>query len=168
MRARRWGRSKRWGGQLPADEPTDYEIGYGKPPVATRFKKTNRANPRGRPRGSTSLAVLLQRALDAPADDDAGGSKRRRFSKRELMVRNLVERSAGADLAATKLLFEMLRKIDPRAVGPDPHEATPFGEDALTLLKERLARLARAQMPEPSAASARRSKAPDPTDPQTN
>jgi hypothetical protein len=30
---------------MPADGPRDYEVGYGKPPVATRFKKGNAANP---------------------------------------------------------------------------------------------------------------------------
>jgi hypothetical protein len=34
---------------LPADGPRDYQTGYGKPPAATRFKKGNRANPRGYP-----------------------------------------------------------------------------------------------------------------------
>ena len=131
---------------MPDDGPRDYEVGYGKPPLATRFQKGNRANPRGRPRGSTSLAALLQRALDAPTVTPDG--RRRRLTKRELMVRSLVERSAGADLAATKLLFELLRKADPLAIAADPAAADPLGQDALTLLKERLARLARAQQAE--------------------
>ena len=129
---------------MPADEPKNYEIGYGKPPLSTQFKKGNRANPRGRPRGSQSLAKILQRALDAPAGDRDG--KRRRLTKREVMIRGLVERSAGSDLAATKLLFELLGKADPAAIAPDPAEAAPLGEDALTRLKQRLARLARAQL----------------------
>lgn len=128
---------------MPGDGPQDYRVGYGKPPLATRFQKGNRANPYGRPRGSTSLAVLLQRALDAPTA--APNGRRRRLTKREMMVRSLVERSAGADLAATKLLFELLRRVDPRAIAADPAAAGPLGQDALTLLKERLARLADAQ-----------------------
>lgn len=127
----------------------DYDVGYGKPPIATRFKKGNRANPRGRPRGSTSIAAILQRALDAPAV--AADGKRGRLTKRELMVLSLVERSAGADLAATKLLFELLRKADLRAVAPEPEQTDPLAEDALGLLKERLARLASAQMAEAAA-----------------
>ena len=134
---------------MAGDGPRDYEVGYGKPPIATRFKKGNRANPRGRPRGSSNLAGMLQRALDAPVV--AADGKRSRVTMRELMVRSLVERSAGADLAATKLLFELLRKADPRAVAPDPEEADPLGGDALRLLKERLARLASAQMAEATA-----------------
>ncbi len=137
---------------MPADEPKDYEIGYAKPPVGTQFRKGNRANARGRPRGSESLAKILKRALDAPAavNNENGRRGGRRLTKRELMIRGLVERSAGADLAATKLLLELLGKADPSAISPNPEEAAPLGQDALTRLKERLARLARAQQADPA------------------
>jgi hypothetical protein len=126
---------------MPSDDPPDYEIGYKKPPVASRFKKGNNANPRGRPRGAKGLAAVLKRALDEPAQD--GDGKRRRQTKREQLIRRLVEKSVGADLAATKLLFELLRRADPNAVAADPADAAPLGQDALELLKRaRLARLA--------------------------
>jgi hypothetical protein len=81
-----------------------------------------------------------------------------------LVIRGLVERSAGADLAATKLLLELMRRANPRALGPDPAEAAPLDQDALNLLKERLERLARAQMFEQSSAPAAPSaSAPEPT-----
>jgi hypothetical protein len=148
---------------LPGDRPKDPEVGYKKPPVASRFKKSNRANPHARPRGSPSLATLLQRALDAPAVSADG--KRRRLTKRELMIRGLVERSAGADLAATKLLFEMMRKADPRAMAPEPEPADPLGRDALALLKDRLDRLARAAMRETAEAGSSRANPSGPADP---
>ena len=151
---------------MPTNGPKDYETGFGKPPVATRFKTANRANPRGRPPGSKSLAAVLRRALDAPVADADG--KRRRLSKRELMIRALVERSTEGDLAATKLLFEMLRRVDPQALGPDPDESAPFGGDALAQLKERLTRLAHAQLadaPDPSGPSDPTRKRPDPAAP---
>ena len=40
-------------GSLPAlTRPTDYEVGYGKPPVASRFKQGQSGNPKGRPKGA--------------------------------------------------------------------------------------------------------------------
>jgi hypothetical protein len=135
---------------MPSDDPQDYKTGYKKPPVASRSRKGNNINPRSHPRGSKVLAALLQQALDetaAAAEDNGQG---RRQSKREVVIRRLVEKSAGADLAATKLLFELLRRADPNAVSADPGDAAPVGEDALALLKQRLARLARAQQPNPS------------------
>jgi Family of unknown function (DUF5681) len=134
---------------LPPDA-RDYEIGYKKPPVATRFKKGNRANPRGRPRGSKDLATLLERALDAAADADAG-AKPGRLTKRELVVARLVERSAGADLAATKLLFELLRRTDAAAVArpSESDDFAPEDEKVLERLKERLVAFARAEAANP-------------------
>jgi Family of unknown function (DUF5681) len=130
---------------LPADAPRDYQIGYKKPPAATRFKKGNRANPHGRPRGSKNLATLLERALYAAADADAS-EPHGRLTKRELVVARLVERSAGADLAATKLLFELLRKVDPRMVTTpaDPAGFAP-ADDPIAQVRAKLLRLARAQ-----------------------
>jgi len=130
---------------LPADGPRNYEVGYGKPPVATRFKKGNRANPRGRPRSSKNLATLLERALDAAADADAS-EPRGRLTKRDLVVARLVERSAGADLAATKLLFELLRKVDPRMVTtPAAFAGFVPADDLIAQVRAKLLRLARAQ-----------------------
>jgi hypothetical protein len=140
--------------RLRAEGPGDYEIGYKKPPVATRFKKGNRANPRGRPRGSKNLASLLERALDMPADADAG-DKPSRLTKRDLMVARLVERSAGADLAAIKLLFELLRKAEPRMVtAPADPAGAPPADDPIAEVRAKLLRLARAQglIPPPDAA----------------
>ncbi len=170
---------------MPTDGPGEYEIGYKKPPVASRFQKGNNANPRGRPRsqsrGAGVLAAVLQRALDETAVD--GNGRRRRRSKREIVIRRLVEKSTGADLAATKLLFDLLGKADPSALAADPAAADPLGGDALSLLKHKLARLARARSAAAPtvAGSAIRSRRParphrparpllgllDPTDPQS-
>ena len=34
------------------DKDADYEVGYGKPPETTRFKKGQSGNPKGRPAGA--------------------------------------------------------------------------------------------------------------------
>ena len=58
----------------------------------------------------------------------------------------MFERSAGADLAATKLLFELLRKVDPRMVttSADPAGFTP-ADDPIAQVRAKPERLARAQ-----------------------
>ena len=43
----------------PGVEAPAYEVGYGKPPVHTRFKKGKSGNPRGRPKGARSKASSL-------------------------------------------------------------------------------------------------------------
>lgn len=37
------------------DKPERYEVGYGKPPSATRFKPGQSGNPHGRPKGSKNI-----------------------------------------------------------------------------------------------------------------
>jgi hypothetical protein len=45
------------------DQPRDYTVGYGKPPVETRFQKGQSGNPEGRPRSTKKLVTLLAEAL---------------------------------------------------------------------------------------------------------
>ena len=59
--------------QNPAAPTPDYAVGYGKPPLHTRFRKGRSGNPRGRPKRATDLASLLSRALDQ-AGSVGGGS----------------------------------------------------------------------------------------------
>ena len=43
----------------PERDGRGYEVGYGKPPKATRFKKGQSGNPKGRPRRQKTLGRLL-------------------------------------------------------------------------------------------------------------
>lgn len=38
--------------------PSGYDVGYGKPPVATRFVRGKSGNPKGRPKGSSNKPKL--------------------------------------------------------------------------------------------------------------
>lgn len=42
----------------------EYEVGYGKPPQRTQFKKGQTGNPKGRPKGATTFAEAAMRELD--------------------------------------------------------------------------------------------------------
>jgi len=98
---------------MPDDPP--YEVGYGRPPQHTRFQKGRSGNPKGRPKGARNLATLLSKALDQRVPVMENG-KRRRITKRELIVAQLVNKSAGADLRAIALLLGMVQRIEARAL----------------------------------------------------
>src|SRR5208337_568384 len=53
------------GEELPADKATedDERVGYGRPPIRTRFRPGQSGNPRGRPRGARNLATEIAAAL---------------------------------------------------------------------------------------------------------
>ena len=101
----------------------NYEIGYGKPPAGRRFQKGRSGNPRGPagPSGSKSLPALLVAALDEPVTVTING-KRRRVTKREAIVTQMVDKSTRADLRATKMLIDMLKEAEEKtgAASPEP------------------------------------------------
>ena len=98
----------------------DYEVGYGKPPRNTQFKKGQSGNPRGRPSGSKNLATLVSVALNEPVIVVENGG-RRKITKREAIIKQLVNRSTKADWRAIKILLEIVREIEGR-VEPEAGE----------------------------------------------
>jgi hypothetical protein len=111
---------------MPPETPRDYEVGYGKPPRHTRFKKGQSGNPRGRPSGSKNLKTLLNEALnERVVVTEEGG--RRNITKREAIVTQLVNRSATADLRALKILLDTLRDIEGQTE-PASSETAEFSE----------------------------------------
>jgi hypothetical protein len=118
----------------------DYEVGYGKPPQHTRFKKGQSGNPRGRPRGSKNLATLVGAALDQKVTVTDGG-RRRKITKREAMITQLVNMSAQADLKAMQILLGIMRDIERRAEvnATDTPAFTEADQQVLKLIAARLA-----------------------------
>jgi hypothetical protein len=101
---------------MPPETPRDYEVGYGKPPRHTRFQKGRSGNPTGRPRGRKNMATLLSAALDASIIVVENG-RRKKITKREAIVTQLVNKSASADLKATQIVLAMLRELEALADG---------------------------------------------------
>jgi hypothetical protein len=111
---------------MPPEKTEDYEVGYGKPPRHTRFAKGQSGNPRGRPSGAKNFTTLLEEALDEPVTVTENGG-RRKVSKRQAIVTQLVNRSATADFRAIKLLFDIVRDIE-RQTEPASPETAEFSE----------------------------------------
>jgi hypothetical protein len=80
--------------------------------------------PVGQPRGRSAknlpvvladaLPVLLADALNESVGVKTNG-RRRRITKREAVIAQLVNKSAGTDLRATKMLIDMLKDIEKKA-----------------------------------------------------
>ena len=96
-------------------KPKDYPIGYGKPPEATRFEKGRSGNPAGRPSGRLTLTTVLARALATRVVVTEHG-RRKRISKLEIAVTQLVNKAAGGELKAVQLLVPLLSLADPEGV----------------------------------------------------
>src|SRR6266576_7071787 len=83
---------RRW----PMPRETDNEVGYGKPPKHSQFKKGQSGNPRGRPRATENLRMLLGKVLDETITLTENG-RHRKISLYETVVKQLVRRSAQGD-----------------------------------------------------------------------
>jgi hypothetical protein len=116
-----------------------YAPNYRKPPIHTRFKKGQSGNPRGRP--AKNLAALLAAALNEKVTVTENG-KRRQVTKREAVIAQLVNKSASAELRATKMLIDMLREVERRAE-PAAAEKNPFSLTDKEVVQQLIARLRR-------------------------
>ena len=96
-----------------AETQRDYEVGYCRPSRRAGFQKGQSGNPKGRPKGSKNLATLLSEALDEKVSVTQDG-RRRRITKRELVVTQLVNKSASADLRAIKQLTDIVERVERR------------------------------------------------------
>ena len=109
----------------------EYASNYRKPPLHTRFKKGQSGNPRGRPK--KTLPGLLLAALNEPVFVTIDG-KRRKITKREVIVTQMVNNAAGADLRATKMLIDMMKDIERKAgvaAPPEPRRFAPADEQVI-------------------------------------
>jgi hypothetical protein len=85
--------------------------------VAHPFSKGQSGNPGGR--SKKKLHALLADALSEPAFVTIDG-ERRKITKREAVVHQLVNKSATADLRATKMLFDMIKEVEQKASVTSP------------------------------------------------
>ena len=116
----------------------EYAATYRKPPEHTRFKMGQSGNPRGRP--AKNLPALLAAALNEKVTVTENG-KRRQITKREAVIAQLVNKSAAAELRATKMLIDMLRDVEKKAE-PAP-EKNPFAPTDKEVVQQLIARLRR-------------------------
>ena len=123
-----------------SDKQRDYEVGYGKPPRHTRFRKGQSGNPRGRPKESKNLATLLKEALNEPVIVAKDGG-RRKITMREAIIKQLVKRSATADLRATKILLDLVCDIEGHGE-PGSAETRAFTEVDKKVIEQLRARFA--------------------------
>ena len=87
----------------------DYEVGFGKPPKATQFKKGQSGNKKGRPKESVSFALKLEKAMSEKLEVREGG-RARKMSKIDVMIQNLLARGMKGDQQAVSTLVRLMKE----------------------------------------------------------
>ena len=89
-----------------AQKSGDYDVGYGKPPVHSRFKPGQSGNSKGRPKGVRNFKTDVQTTLKASVRVTRGG-KPRNVSTQEAALLRLREKALGGDARALDRLLAL-------------------------------------------------------------
>jgi Family of unknown function (DUF5681) len=121
-----------------ADESNrNYDVGYGKPPRHSQFGKGHSGNPRGRAKGSRNLSTLLDGALNERVIVSENG-KRKRITKREAILKQLVNKAASGDPKSIQMLFTEIRLAEGRQPSAEPMLLDETDREVIRQLYQRL------------------------------
>ena len=95
--------SRRRSGQSPIES---YQVGYGKPPTASQFKKGVSGNPNGRPGGKVNFATAIRRALQEKVTI-IENNKKRTISKLDAAVKQVINKAASGDSRAFQQVVQL-------------------------------------------------------------
>ena len=90
----------------------DYEVGYGKPPIHTRFKKGQSGNPSGGRRPRPLPGQLFHQLLQETVVVTEQG-QRRRMTKLQLVMSQLINKAAGGDPKSLRIFLDVLGRFPP-------------------------------------------------------
>src|SRR6516164_438300 len=109
----------------------EYEVGYRRPPKATRFKPGRSGNPKGRPKGSPNLATDLSAELGEQITVREGGQARR-VSKQRALIKSLTAKALQGDVRATTALLAVYARVISE---PPEDESGSVEEHELVILR---------------------------------
>ncbi len=90
----------------------DYEVGYGKPPKNTQFKKGKSGNPKGRPKDEPiemSFFRTLEQCLDRQITIKSVDGKPLYIQKKALIIERLLNQCANGDTKSIRALNEIIK-----------------------------------------------------------
>jgi hypothetical protein len=96
-------------------------VGYGRPPEATRFQKGVSGNPKGRPKGSQNVASVFMKTLREKVVINEHG-QRKRVTKLEAAMKQLINKAASGDQRSTRLLVELARDAEAKQNLPESQQ----------------------------------------------
>jgi Family of unknown function (DUF5681) len=97
------------------------DVGYGRPPKATRFKKGVSGNPKGRPKGSLNVATVFTKTLRERVVINEHG-QRKTVTKLEAALKQMVNKAASGDQRSLRLLIELARDAETKQSMPGAQE----------------------------------------------
>jgi hypothetical protein len=137
----------------PGDHPTknrpkaDYDVGYGKPPAAHRFKYGNKANPKGRKKGSRNRKVVIHEVFFEAVTVREGGEIRQ-MSALEAVLKKMLSKALAGDNKAALTIIGIAQKEG--ILTPDEEQVVEnLSESDLAIMEDVKRRLAASALEDP-------------------
>jgi Family of unknown function (DUF5681) len=86
------------------------KVGYGSPPLHTRWKTGQSGNPRGRPKGARDFKTDLLAELAQVIQITEGG-KTRSITKKRALIKALATNSIKGDTRASNILLRLCARL---------------------------------------------------------
>jgi Family of unknown function (DUF5681) len=103
--------------------PGQYDVGYGRPPVHSRFPAGQSGNPAGRRKGQPPPNEIFMREAARLVKIKRGDTVET-ITKFEAIVRRLLQLAMEGDIAAARLVFIALAQNAPDPSGGPPEDET--------------------------------------------
>jgi Family of unknown function (DUF5681) len=84
----------------------DYKVGYGRPPLRTRFKKGKSGNPKGKRKKSPDLSEIIGEELESSRYVEID-NKREKLSITRLLVKQYIRMALKGNIKAILSLLEL-------------------------------------------------------------
>lgn len=114
----------------------DYEVGYGKPPRHTQFKKGQSGNPKGRPRGAQGLSTLARETMTKRMPVRAGGVEKKMPRIEALLFRMFESAMKGNMRAAAELMKHYAAAVPDVSVSENAPSADELTATDLAMLAQ--------------------------------
>jgi Family of unknown function (DUF5681) len=109
--------------------PSDYEVGYRKPPARTRFRQGVSGNPGGRPRGITpgrATALAIKEAYRLVTVRE--GDRAFKVPALQAVFRGMVALAAKGNGPAQRILIETVQAIERKTATPGSQDNRSLAE----------------------------------------
>jgi hypothetical protein len=140
----------------PPKPPGQYDVGYGRPPVHSRFKPGQSGNPAGRQKGQPTLSEMVMKEAARLVKIKRGDTVET-ITKYQVVIRRTFQSAMEGDIAAARLVFFHLQPNAPDpSGGPAEDETANLALSAIPddeTLRRMLARFAHLQPKEEEADS---------------
>ena len=107
----------------PPKPPGPYDVGYGRPPVRSRFQPGQSGNPAGRQKGQPTLNEMVMKEAARLVKIKRGDTVET-ITKYQGVIRRTFQSAMEGDIAAARLLFPWLQPNAPDASGGPAEDET--------------------------------------------